>query len=83
MLAWQAYQRTLCKGCGQEKAKAWHPDNEGHFSVEMDDAVICWGCTALKEAEHEDSSESVEPVRYPVVIDDRDYEAKPLPPLIA
>lgn len=82
MLAWQAYQRSLCKGCGHEKAKAWHPDNEGFYSADEDDAVVCHGCTALKEAQHEGSSETVEPVRYLAVVDTRDYVAKPLPPLI-
>lgn len=81
MLAWREYQRSLCEGCGHEKAKAWHPDNEGWLKV-PDDRQICWACTAIREAQHEGSSEPVKPVEYLTVIDTRDYNAKPLPPLL-
>lgn len=81
MLAWQMYQRSLCKGCGHQKSKAWHPDNEGWLKVTDDSRDICWGCTAIEKVRQEDSTEPVKPVEYLTVVDTRDYLAKPLPPL--
>lgn len=77
MLAFAEYRDSLCPGCRHEKAKAWHPDNDGW--LEVTDRIVCHGCTAQKRAEQEDSSEPVKPVEFLVIEDVRDYEAKPLP----
>lgn len=78
MLGYREYLGTLCSGgCGQPKALAHHWDNDGWF--EADDSVVCHACTAIRQAEREDSSEPAKPVRLISVRDVRDYEKKPLP----
>lgn len=75
MAARALHYLSLCRGCGHPKATAWHPDNDGWFSVTS--AVTCWGCTAKADP---DEQGKVRPVEYLVVEDVRDYSAKPLPP---
>lgn len=78
MLAWDAYQRTLCPDCGHPRDKAWHPDNDGWFEVTRE--VVCHACTAADwydtEPEHRPP-----PRKHLVVTDTRDYDERPLPPL--
>lgn len=78
MLAWREYQDGLCGGCGHPKATAWHPDN-GLGAFELVKRITCWGCTAEKTPEDDGT---VEEVTYPVVVDVRDYDVYPLPPLV-
>lgn len=79
MLAYKAYQDELCPGCGQPKATAWHPDNQGWWDA--DHEVTCHPCTAIRAAGASESGKEVEPVRYIGVTDTRDYDKKPLPAL--
>lgn len=76
MLARQAYLRTLCGKCGHPKETAWHPDNLGWF--EVDQVFTCAACTAIANYDNDGTHK---PVEYPLVVDTRDYEAKPLPPM--
>lgn len=78
MLAWRRYKDSICGGCGQPKAHAWHPDNDGWFEVEH--RITCHACTALERARHEDSKEPAKPVEYLQIVDTRDYDAQPLAP---
>jgi hypothetical protein len=75
MLGWRMYLASLHEPCGHPKETAFHPDNEGWF--EPSGWITCWACTAGKEP---DKDGRVTPVRFPVVVDTRDYERKPLPP---
>lgn len=78
MLAFQLYESSLCPGgCGQPKALAHHPDNDGWYGIA--EKVICHACTALKRAANEGSKEPVQPVEFHVLEHDRDYGARPLP----
>lgn len=79
MLAYREYQATLCPGgCGQPRDRAHHPDNDGWFEAET---TTCYACTARAQAERADSNEPVKPVELTSVVDVRDYEKKPLPPM--
>lgn len=80
MLARQSYKASLCPNCGHPKDRAWHPDNEGWF--EVTEVIECHGCTALKTYGHDHSGEPVAPVEFVTVSDTRDYETKPLPPIV-
>jgi hypothetical protein len=75
MLARDAYEATLCKGCGHPKDTAWHPDNDGWFEVTQ--TFTCHACTALRQ--HGD--DQAQPVEFHAVTDTRDYERNPLPPM--
>jgi hypothetical protein len=75
MLARDAYLATLCRGCGQPKDQAWHPDNEGWYEVSA--SFECHACTALRR----EGNPSAEPVVFHAVTDTRDYEKDPLPPM--
>lgn len=75
MLAYDAYVKGLCRGCGHPKATAWHYDNDGFF--EATETYVCHACTAARPA-NEDGT--VKPVEYDIITDTRDYVAKPLPP---
>jgi len=77
MLAWRQYLDGLCGGCGHPRATAWHPDN-GLGAFELQERVTCWGCTAAQEP---NADGTIEPVTYPLVLDMRDYDEYPLPPL--
>lgn len=75
MLAWAAYQRSLCPRCGHPKETAWHPDNEGYFEVL--ETHECNACTAIARHGNDDQP----PVEFLVVSDTRDYDQDPLPPM--
>lgn len=45
-LALDEYERSLCDGCGQPKARAWHPHMAGRFAA---GDIECQGCTALND----------------------------------
>ncbi|WGX98722.1 hypothetical protein [Nocardioides sp. L-11A] len=80
LMAYQRYLGSLCPGeCGQPKALAHHPANDGWYGIA--DTVICHACTALKRAANEGSKEPVKPVEFHVLNHDRDYQANPLPQL--
>lgn len=74
MLALQSYRDSLCPGCGHPKKTAWHHHSEDSFDHEGD--FICWACTAA-QPEDPDSGQK-ELVKYPVVVDTRDYTRFPL-----
>jgi hypothetical protein len=74
MLGWRMYRASLHEPCGHPKETAFHPDNNGEFEVEG--WVTCWPCTEAALAE----DPKARPVRFPIVVDTRDYAAKPLPP---
>ena len=73
LLAWRTYKDSLCPNCGHPKETAWHHHNEDSFDHEGD--FICWACTA---AQPEDKDGKKELVKYPVVVDTRDYHRFPL-----
>lgn len=75
MLAWRIYSDSLCRGCSQPVAIAWHPDMNGWYEVDM---VECQACSAVERKVHGDEGK---PREYPMVVDTRDYSAKPLPPM--
>jgi hypothetical protein len=75
MLAWREYQDSLCR-CGEPRAVAWHPHNNGEYAVAEDDMAECHACTALEKALNPDAK----PVRYPRLTYLRDETTKPLPP---
>lgn len=79
MLAWREYSDSLCLGCSQPKATAWHPDNDGW--LEVTGRTTCHGCTAIEREAHDGSDGPVRPVEYLTVTDVRDYAKKPLPPI--
>lgn len=74
MLAWRIYQASICSGCGHPKATAWHHLNEDAFDSEGD--FVCWACTA---AQAPGEGGKREWVKYPVIVDTRDYDQFPLP----
>lgn len=79
MLGYRSYLVTLCPGgCGQPRALAHHPDNDGWYEAET---TTCYACTARVQAEREGSNEPVKPFGLIGIVDVRDYDAKPLPPL--
>lgn len=79
MLAYRMYLDSLCPGgCGQPRALAHHPDNEGWYDVD-DHRTTCHACTALRRAEDDGSKEPTKPVEFLHVIHDRDYKTRPLP----
>lgn len=54
VIGWQAYQDTLCPGCGAPKAEAWGPDNQHRWLAKPS---RCHSCTAIQET-HADAVES-------------------------
>lgn len=68
MLALRVHRSTLCPGCGNPKATAWHVDNDGHWEAKAE--YTCQPCTVRAPEGH--------PVTFTVVVDTRDYEADPL-----
>lgn len=66
MLALRSYRSTLCPGCGNPKATAWHVDNDGHWEAKAE--YTCQPCTVR----------AGDPQTYTVVLDTRDYETDPL-----
>jgi hypothetical protein len=76
MLARQAVHASRCPGCGHPKATAWHPDNDGWFEEDIE--VTCHACTAMRGPGPDGTTT---PVEYRSVVDTRDYETRPLPPL--
>lgn len=81
LLAYGKHKASRCPGCGEPKSLAWHPDNDGYYTVPDDLRVVCHGCTALAKVRAEGSSpssEPVKPVEYLGVIHDRNYETHPL-----
>lgn len=81
MLGYQLYESRIHHRCGQEKAKAFHPDNDGEYEVHDDDVLVCWACTAMDNYGRDPNAK---PNRYELLVvrDLRDYEANPLPPLV-
>jgi hypothetical protein len=77
MLAWRTYKDGLHKPCGHPVATAMHPDN-GLGAFEKTEEIVCWACTAANEP---DENGVISEVKFPVVVDVRDYEKFPLPPL--
>lgn len=53
-LGLDAYERSLCTGCGQPRDRAWHPAMAGCYVIEE---VVCNSCAALDRRAREDSSE--------------------------
>lgn len=59
MLALRLYEDSLCSGCGQERARAWHPDMDGWYEPKH---YRCAACSAGQQR----------PVHYHAVVDERD-----------
>lgn len=74
LVAYRAHLGTICDGCGQPKAQAYHSDNDGWYGV-ADETVVCHACTAI--AQH--SNPNAEPVELLRLVHDRNYEKNPLP----
>lgn len=55
--ALQAYEDSLCGGCGQPLDESTHPDNE--FGYGTDDPIRCHACTAIEQRR-----EAVEKAKY-------------------
>lgn len=79
LLAYRLWEQSLCDGCGQPRARAHHPDNDGHY--ETSEAIECHACTAMRRAHQSDSKEPVKPVKLFRLIHNRDYVKDPLPDL--
>jgi hypothetical protein len=77
MLAYRAYEDSLCPGCHHPRAEAWHPDNDGWY--EADDPITCHACTAQARAVAE-SEKDFKPVEFLGSRYTRPAE-QPLPPL--
>lgn len=45
-MAVDAYERSLCGGCGQPRDRAWDPRMSIHFAA---DEVECHGCNAIHD----------------------------------
>lgn len=75
MIAWRRYQQSLCNGCGQPRATAWHPNNDDSMYEVLE--VTCHGCTAMARA----NDPNAEPVKHSGIEDTRDYDEHPLPPI--
>jgi len=73
MMAWRTYKDSLCPGCGHPKETAWHHQSEDSFDHDGD--FVCWACTAQKEPNEDGVRERV---KYPVIVDTRDYTRFPL-----
>lgn len=50
LLALQAYEESLCSGCGQPKQQAWHSELDGWYEA-VD--FVCHGCTALHDGKQQ------------------------------
>lgn len=74
LLAYRQYLGGLCK-CGEPRARAHHPDNDGWYDVDAAATVVCHACTAI-ERHRDPAAKAVEYLR---LVHTRDYEAKPLP----
>lgn len=48
MVALDIFEESLCRGCGQPIAKAWHAEYDGWFEAEK---VVCHACTAQRGEE--------------------------------
>lgn len=86
LLALTIYEESLCSGpCNQPRAQAHHPDNDGWYHVddqpETGNATQCAACAAIERWRADHKDEDVAWGLFPVLVHDRDYEAKPLPPL--
>lgn len=46
LLGLEMYESSLCTGCGEPKALAWHSHAEGEYEAE---GLVCHGCTARNE----------------------------------
>lgn len=76
MLAWRDFQDSIHQACGQPLERSTHPYMEGWYDP---DDLICWACTAM--AEPDPKTGVRKPVVVPGVIDTRDHDHDPLPPL--
>ncbi|VXC44008.1 hypothetical protein [Nocardioides sp. AX2bis] len=82
LLALASYEESLC-ACGEPRALAHHPDNDGWYHVETEaehGAAVCHACGAIEHWRSETKAGDVPAGLIPVLVHDRDYEAKPLPP---
>lgn len=78
ILAWRIYRDSLCDGCSQPRAVAWHWDMDGWYDVEVRE---CQACSAVdSRMSDERGGEDDHRKRYPMVHSTRDLGAKPLPP---
>ena len=50
LMGLDAYERSLCPGCGEPKAHAWHAELEGWYEA---DEFVCHGCTARNGGKRE------------------------------
>lgn len=73
LLAWQMYQDSLCKECGQDRERSMHPDQSGWYEVKV---RTCQACAALEE--DRDRQKKPSRARKEYVIDTRPAD-KPLP----
>lgn len=84
LLAFSLYEESLCS-CGEPRNLAHHPDNEGWYTIDNDpeegSAVVCNACAAIEKNKAEAEKSDLPYGLRPVLVHDRDYEAKPLPPL--
>lgn len=44
LLGLQMYEATLCNGCGQPKAEAWHAGSDGYYEGRK---VKCFACSSM------------------------------------
>lgn len=44
------HEKSLCDGCGQPKARAWHPGMAGRFAA---GDIECLSCTAIQDWMHQ------------------------------
>lgn len=73
LLAWQMYQDSLCKDCGQDRERSMHPDMSGHYEVRE---LICEACAELER--HRKAQKEPDRSRKEYVIDRRPADL-PLP----
>lgn len=75
MMAWREHRDGIHESCGQPLDVSSHPFMEGWYDVEE---VTCWACTAMAEPDKDGRRRDV---TIPVVVDTRDHDHDPLPPL--
>ncbi len=69
LLGLEAYEDTLCPGCGIPKDRAWHSEWDGFYEATK---VVCHACSASKGEGDE--------VAYAITVDTRPADAPPPPP---
>lgn len=71
LLALEEYEGSLCHGCKQPRAVAWHSEMDGWYETE---SFVCHACSAKREGDDK--------AIYKVAIDGRGPGATPLPPFV-